>query len=134
MQGGVLVDSNVVLDILTNDSQWSAWSSQALEDAAERGPIVINPVIYTELSIRFERIEELDEAMAEFLYLDIPKAACFLAGKCFLKYRRGGGTKTSPLPDFFIGAHAMITGLSLLTRDPKRYRTNFPKLAVIAPE
>ena len=134
MRGGVLVDSNVVLDVLTDDSQWSAWSSRALEDAAERGPIVINPAIYAEISIRFERLEELDELMAEFVFLDIPKAACFLAGKCFLKYRRGGGMKASPLPDFFIGAHAMIAGLTLLTRDRQRYRTYFPKLTVIAPE
>ena len=134
MHGGVLVDSNVVLDILTDDPKWSVWSSMALEDAAERGPIVINPVIYAELSIRFERIEDLEEAIAEFLYLEIPKSACFLAGKCFMKYRRRGGTKASPLPDFFIGAHAMVAGLTLLTRDHQRYSTYFPKLAVIAPE
>jgi len=134
MSGGVLVDSNVVLDVLTNDPKWLDWSSRTLEDAAERGPILINPVIYAEISIRFERIEDLDEAMADFLYLDIPRAACFLAGKCFLKYRREGGVKASPLPDFFIGAHAMIAGLTLLTRDRQRYKTYFPKLTVIAPE
>ena len=131
---GVLVDSNVILDILTDDSRWSVWSSRALEEAAEQGPIFINAVIYAEVSVGVRRIEDLDDALTDFLYLDLPRAACFLAGKCFLKYRRGGGLKTSPLPDFFIGAHAMVGGLRLLTRDQGRYRSYFPKLAVIAPK
>lgn len=133
MRSGVLVDTNIILDILTNDLKWFAWSARALEEAANRGPILINAVIYAEVSTRFDRIEDLDESLADFLYLDVPRAACFLAGKCFLKYRRSGGVRSSPLPDFFIGAHAMVGGLTLLTRDVKRYRTYFPKLAITSP-
>jgi predicted nucleic acid-binding protein len=134
IHGGVLVDSNVILDILTNDQRWLMWSSQALEDAAEQGPIFINSVIYAEISVRFDRIEDLDESLVDFQYLEVPRAACFLAGKCFLKYRRSGGAKTSPLPDFFVGAHAMVGGLPLLTRDRGRYQSYFPKLKIIAPD
>jgi predicted nucleic acid-binding protein len=134
IHGGVLVDSNVILDILTNDQRWLMWSSQALEDAAEQGPIFINSVIYAEISARFDRIEDVDESLVDFQYLEVPRAACFLAGKCFLKYRRSGGAKTSPLPDFFVGAHAMVGGLPLLTRDRGRYQSYFPKLKIIAPD
>lgn len=134
IHGGVLVDSNVILDILTNDQRWLMWSSQALEDAAEQGPIFINSMIYAEISVRFDRIEDLDESLVDFQYLEVPRAACFLAGKCFLKYRRSGGAKTSPLPDFFVGAHAMVGGLPLLTRDRGRYQSYFPKLKIIAPD
>lgn len=130
---GILVDSNIIIDVLTDDPKWSSWSSRALASAADAGPIVINPIIYTETSIRFDRIEMLDAALADFLLLELPRAACFLAGKCFLKYRRQGGTKTGTLPDFFIGAHAMVAGMKLLTRDVGRYKTYFPKLDVIAP-
>ena len=128
-----LVDSNVIIDVLSDDPKWSEWSSQALEDAADDGTIAINPIIYSEVSIRFTRIEDLDEALIDFAFLDVPRPACFLAGKCFQSYRRLGGAKVSTLPDFFIGAHAMVSGLTLLTRDAARYRTYFPKLNVTAP-
>lgn len=131
----VIVDSNVLLDILTEDSRWLSWSSNALERIANQSRIVINPVIYGEVSIRFERIEELDEALplAIFEREDIPYEAAFLAGKAYLAYRRRAGTKSSLLPDFYVGAHAAIRGYRILTRDVARYRTYFPKLELIAP-
>jgi predicted nucleic acid-binding protein len=131
----VLVDSNVLLDIFTEDRRWLSWSSAALERAANESRLVINPVIYGEVSIRFERIEELDEALpsAMFEREAIPYEAAFLAGKAFVAYRRRTGIKTSPLPDFYVGAHAAIRGYRLLTRDISRYRTYFPKLTLVAP-
>jgi predicted nucleic acid-binding protein len=131
----VLVDSDVLLDVLTEDRQWFAWSSEALEQAAEAGRIVINPVIYAEISVRFSRIEDLEFALPKTM-VDreaIAYEAAFLAGKVFMAYRRRGGIKTSPLPDFFIGAHAATAGYRLLTRDPKRYRQYFPTIKVVAP-
>lgn len=130
-----LIDSNVLLDILTEDPRWMAWSGAALERAAESGPIVINPVIYGEVSIRFSRIEDLDDALPRdwIAREPIPFAAAFLAGKAFLAYRRRGGGRATPLPDFLIGAHAMIAGHDLLTRDARRYRTYFPRLKLITP-
>ena len=131
-----LVDSCVLLDVLTNDSQWCAWSSSALARCANEGLLHINPVIYAEVSIGFARIEEVEEALPQELFqrLPVPMEAAFLAGKVFLRYRRQGGVRTAPLPDFFIGAHAAVTGLRLLTRDRRRYRTYFPLLDVIAPD
>ena len=131
----VLVDSNVLLDIFTEDHRWLSWSSAALERTANESRIVINPVIYSEVSARFERIEELDEALPTTMFEReaIPYEAAFLAGKAFLAYRRRSGSKTSPLPDFYIGAHAAIRGYRVLTRDVTRYRTYFPKLTLIAP-
>jgi predicted nucleic acid-binding protein len=131
----VIVDSNVLLDIFTEDSRWLAWSSNALERAANEARIVINAIIYGEISIRFERIEELDEALppAVFEREDIPYEAAFLAGKAYLAYRRQAGTRSSLLPDFYVGAHAAIRGYRILTRDVARYRTYFPKLELIAP-
>jgi len=131
----VLVDANVLLDVMTEDARWLAWSADALEDAADRHRLVINPVIYAELSVRYSRIEALDAALpqASFDREAIPWEAAFLAGKAFLAYRRRGGAKRSPLPDFFIGAHAAIAGYQLLTRDAARYRTYFPRLSLIAP-
>ena len=131
----VIVDSNVLLDIFTEDSRWLSWSSNALEQIANDSRLVINPVIYGEISIRFERIEELDEALplAIFERENIPYEAAFLAGKAYLAYRRQTGTKSSLLPDFYVGAHAAIRGYRVLTRDVARYRTYFPKLALIAP-
>lgn len=131
----VIVDSNVLLDIFTEDSRWLSWSSTVLERIANESRIVINPVIYGEVSIRFERIEELDEALppAIFEREDIPYEAAFLAGKAYLAYRRQAGTKSSLLPDFYVGAHAAISGYRILTRDVARYRTYFPKLVLIAP-
>jgi predicted nucleic acid-binding protein len=131
----VIVDSNVLLDIFTEDSRWLSWSSNALERIANESRIIINPVIYGEVSIRFERIEELDEALppAIFEREDVPYEASFLAGKAYLAYRRQAGTKSSLLPDFYVGAHAAIRGYRVLTRDVARYRTYFPKLVLIAP-
>ena len=132
---GAMVDSCVLLDIFTEDARWLEWSAGVLADAADRDEIILNPVIYSEVSIRFDRIEELQAALTPdvFKYEPIPREAAFLAGKCFLKYRRRGGTRTAPLPDFFIGAHALISGLSLITRDTKRFKDYFPALNLIAP-
>jgi len=131
----VLVDSNVLLDVLTEDTQWYSWSSGALEEQAEEAVLAINPIIYAEVSIRFGRIEQLEEALPSRLFerAALPWEAAFLAGKCFVRYRRGGGARRSPLPDFYIGAHAAVRGWSLLTRDASRYRSYFPTLRLIAP-
>jgi predicted nucleic acid-binding protein len=131
----VLVDSNVLLDVLTEDSQWFGWSSETLAQQAEQGVLVINPIVYAEVSVGFERIEELEEALPSTLFRReaLPWEAGFLAGKFFRTYRRRSGVRRSPLPDFYIGAHAAVTGMALLTRDPARYRTYFPRLEVIAP-
>lgn len=131
----VLVDSNVILDIATQDPAWEHWSANALERAANEAVLVINPIIYAEVSIGFDRVEDLEHALPTDLYRRdvLPYEAAFLAGKAFLSYRRRKGSKTSPLPDFFIGAHAAIAGFRLLTRDAARYRTYFPKLTVISP-
>lgn len=130
-----LVDSNVLLDVLTEDARWFAWSSEALARRAGESALVINPIIYAEVSIGFARIEELDEALntAGFERRPLPWEAAFLAGKCFQRYRRRGGARTSTLPDFYIGAHAAVSGLALLTRDAARYRTYFPRLEIISP-
>lgn len=132
---GVLVDSNVILDVVTEDSKWFEWSAAALERLAETAVLIINPIVYSEVSIGFDRIEDLDRALpADFFRREpLPFSAGFLAGKCFLKYRRGGGARRSPLPDFYIGAHAAIAGHTLLTRDAARYRSYFPRLVLIAP-
>jgi predicted nucleic acid-binding protein len=131
----VLIDSNVLLDLMAEDSVWFSWSAKALAKAVESSRVVINPIIYAEVSIRYSRIEDLDEALPRTM-IDreaIPYEAAFLAGKAFRAYQRREGKKRSPLPDFFIGAHAAIAGYSLLTRDAARYRTYFPKLPLIAP-
>jgi predicted nucleic acid-binding protein len=131
----VLVDSNVLLDLMTEDARWSSWSSRAIASAAETLRLVINPVIYAEISIRYSRIEDLNAALPTTL-IDrepIPYEAAFLAGKAFRAYQERGGTKRSTLPDFFIGAHAAVAGYSLLTRDSARYRTYFPRLNLISP-
>jgi predicted nucleic acid-binding protein len=131
----VLVDSNVLLDVLEEDPVWFEWSSDALATNAELATLVINPVIYAELSVGFSRIEDLDEALPadRFLREPLPWEAGFLAGKCFLTYRRRGGERRSPLPDFYIGAHAAVRRMTLLTRDAARYRTYFPSLDVFSP-
>lgn len=132
---GTLVDSNVLIDVLSGDPAWGDWSTQALGTAGFEGPLVINPVIYAEVSHRYSRKEVLDrELPAEvFIRENVPWVAAFLAGKAYLDYRRRGGSRLSPLPDFFIGAHAAVTGLRLLTRDASRYRTYFPTVELIAP-
>jgi hypothetical protein len=132
----ILVDSNVLLDILTEDPVWFAWSSAKLAEGAENSTLCINQIIYAEVSLGFERIEDLEAALPEdaFTRLHLPYEAAFLAGKCFLRYRRDGGLKRSPLPDFLIGAHAAVGEMPLLTRDSARYHTYFPGLVLICPE
>lgn len=132
----VMIDSNVLLDVMTGDPQWRVWSAEAMERAADSGRLVINPIIYGEVSILYERIEALEAALPKAIFdrEAIPYEAAFLAGKSFLAYRRRGGAKRSPLPDFLIGAHAAVAGYRLLTRDAGRYRTYFPKLSLIAPD
>jgi len=132
---GVLVDSNVLLDVISSDPVRSAWSSTALAEAAEYTALVINPIVYAEVSITYSTIEALDAALPNALYQrePLPWEAGFLAGKCFLRYRRLGGTRSSPLPDFFIGAHAAVRRLALLTRDAARYRTYFPGIEILTP-
>ena len=130
-----LVDSNVLLDIATNDTRWFAWSSRALESAANESPLAINAIIYAEVSIGFERIEDLESAIPSSLFRRdaLPFEAAFLAGKAFLQYRRRGGGRATPLPDFYIGAHAAVADFRLLTRDARRYQTYFPSVELIAP-
>jgi predicted nucleic acid-binding protein len=121
---------------MTEDERWFPWASQSVERAADRHRLVINPIIYAEVSVRYSRIEDLDEALPETMFQrePLPYEAAFLAGKCFASYRRHGGSKVSPLPDFFIGAHAAVAGYQLLTREVARYRTHFPKLRLITPD
>lgn len=128
-----LVDANVLLDIATEDDRWFDWSAQALATAAGAGETAINPLIYAEVAAGFERIEDLDAALTGFRRLPLPYDAGFLAAHCFVRYRRAGGQRRSPLPDFYIGAHAAVAGLTLLTRDAGRYRTYFPRLTLITP-
>ena len=131
----VLVDSNVLLDVLTEDPGWFDWSSAALEEHAESAVLMINPIIYAEVAVRFDRIEALDEALPTDVFRrePLPYEAGFLAGKCFLRYRKYGGARRSPLPDFYVGAHAAVRGATLMTRDASRYRSYFPTLRLIAP-
>jgi predicted nucleic acid-binding protein len=131
----VLVDSSVLLDVMTQDSRWAAWSEEKLAWHAERDLLAINAIIYAEVSAHFASIEELDEALSptEFLRLPLPYEAGFLAAKCFLQYRRRGGKRSAPLPDFYIGAHAVTERLALLTRDVSCYRTYFPTIQLIVP-
>ena len=132
----ILVDSNVIIDVLSQDPAWSSWSEAALMDAADRGEIAINPIIYAEVASGFATMHDLDErlGLGEFRRLALPYEAGFIAGRAFVAYRRRGGARTSPLPDFYIGAHAAIAGLKLLTRDARRYAGYFPSVALIAPE
>jgi predicted nucleic acid-binding protein len=134
LAGGVLVDSNVLLDIFTEDARWAAWSEARLAEAFDAGQVVINPIVYAEISVAFERIETLEAALPERLGREeLPWEAGFLAGKRFIDYRRRGGVRRSPLPDFYIGAHAAVTGRALLTRDANRYRTRLPSVRLISP-
>jgi predicted nucleic acid-binding protein len=130
-----LVDSNVLLDVLTDDPPWAERSRAAMERAADEGRLAINPIIYAEVSVGYDRVEEVDAVLSpdDFTRLSLPWAAGFLAGKCFARYRRAGGKRRSPLPDFYIGAHAAVEGLTLLTRDPGLYRTYLPRLSVTTP-
>ena len=132
---GILVDSNIILDVFLDDPNWAEWSESKLEKFSAITKLYINPIVYSEISIGFKRIEELESVLnrAGFLMLDIPKEALFLAGKAFIKYRKNRGTKRSPLPDFYIGAHAAILEMELITRDESRYRTYFPTVKLISP-
>jgi predicted nucleic acid-binding protein len=132
----VLVDSNVLLDIFTVDPQWYEWSASALATVAEQSVLVVNPIIYAEISVRFDTIEELEDALpaSEFRRDPLPWESGFLTGKIFVEYRRRGGPKTSPLPDFYIGAHAAVAGFSILTRDRSRYQTYFPHVPLLTPD
>lgn len=130
----VLVDSNVLLDIFTEDATWFSWSSAIVAEHGESDLLAINPIIYAEISLEFSHIEDLDDALVDFSRLPLPWEAGFLAGRCLLQYRQRGGARGSPLPDFYIGAHASVSGLTLLTRDRARYRTYFPRLPIISPE
>lgn len=131
-----LVDSNVLIDVLAGDPLWGDWSERALVDALEEGVVFVNQVVYSEVSIGFPTIEECDWALEVqgVERIPLPWPAAFLAGRAFREYRRRGGQKRSPLPDFFIGAHAAVEGLRLLTRDAPRYRTYFPTVELIVPE
>ncbi len=132
---GVLVDSNVLLDVATNDANWADWSARALAEVAEHAILIINPIIYCEVSIGYSTIEAMDVVLPASLYHReaLPWDAAFLAGKSFLIYRRRGGLRRSPLPNFYIGAHAAIGHLAVLTRDAARYRSYFPTIEILAP-
>ena len=130
-----LVDSNVLLDVIQDDARWGSWSGAQLAAAFDRGPVVINPIVFAEVSTGFNRREDATEALdaLDFEYADLPWDAAFIAGKAFARYRRDGGIRRSPLPDFYIGAHALVSGMTLLTRDGTRYRSYFPKLKIVSP-
>jgi predicted nucleic acid-binding protein len=133
---GLLVDSNVILDIFLDDPNWADWSESALANYSVHTTLYINSIVYTEVSVGFGKIEELESALHKggFQMLEIPKEALFLAGKVYLKYREKKGIKRSPLPDFYIGAQAAVLGLDLITRDVARYQTYFPTVRLICPE
>jgi predicted nucleic acid-binding protein len=132
---GTLVDSNVILDILTDDPDWLNWSAQKLSELANQSELLINPLIYAEISVRFSKIEDLEDALPTgyFSKERIPWEAGFMAGKAFLQYRNNQGKRRSPLPDFYIGAHAAVKEYRLLTRDQGRYNTYFPTVELVSP-
>jgi len=131
----IFIDTNVLLDVVTDDPAWADWSQQQLEAAALRDRLAINPVVYAEFSSRFTQIQDIDAALAsaEIVVAEMPRSALFLAGQVFKAYRRRGGSRTSVLPDFFIGAHAAVLGAPLISRDASRYRSYFPTVELIAP-
>ncbi len=131
----ILVDSSVILDVFTNDPVWADWSQSMLGQYSQSHSLAINPIIYCEVSVGFQRIEELEDAVKAcgFQHLPLPREALFLAGKAFLSYRKRGGIRNSLLPDFLIGAHAAVAGMDLLTRDASRVQSNFPTVKIIAP-
>lgn len=135
MSEPVLVDSNVVLDIFTQDPKWFEWSANALQQAVDDSVAVINPIVYAEVSVYFSEIEELDIALPPDLFRrdPVPWSAAFLAGKAYRIYRNSAGAKRSPIPDFYIGAHAAVAGFRLLTRDPRVYRSYFPTVKLLSP-
>jgi len=136
MMNGVFVDSCVLLDLFTDDKDWGEWSENILEKYSQTNTLYINSIVYTEISIGFKKIEEVEKAISELniKVLEIPREALFLTGKAYLKYRKNKGTKNSPLPDFFIGAHVSVEKFSLITRDINKYKTYFPKVKLIHPE
>ena len=131
----ILIDSNVLFDLLSKDTNWYRWSADAVADAAGGSGLAINPIIYAEVSVRFRSPQEFDDAFpaTEFVREPLPYPAAFLAGKAHLAYRNRGGARFAPLPDFFIGAHAAVSGHRILTRDPRRFRRYFPSVELIAP-
>ncbi len=132
---GTLADSNAVIDVASRGSAWAEWSDRKLREALDRGRVVINPIVYAEVAVGYDTREELDRLLARGTYHreDLPWNAGFIAGRCFVDYRRRGGARRSPLPDFYIGAHALVQGYRLLTRDPRRYRTYFPRMELVCP-
>ncbi len=132
----ILIDSNILIDIFTEDDKWFDWSANKVAELSQFHQFVLNPMILAEISMSFKNIEDLIMALPSenFMHESIPLEAAFLAGKCFLNYRKRGGAKTSPLPDFFIGAHAAVSNYELITRDVSRYRTYFPSVSLIYPE
>jgi predicted nucleic acid-binding protein len=130
-----LVDACVILDLTTDDPKWADWSAEALAQAADEGPVIVNPIVYAEVSVDFSSIEDLDDVLsgADLRREPLPFEAGFLAGKAYVAYRRRGGTRRSPIADFYIGAHAAIRGHRLLTRDDGRYSTYFPKVTLLSP-
>lgn len=132
---GVFVDSNIALDVFLNDPKWADWSESILDQYDQLGPLYINAIVYSEISIGFKRIEDLESAIAKagLQMLEIPKEALFLAGKAYLKYKKRKGMKRTPLPDFYIGAQAAVQDLVLITRDVSRYRSYFPTVKLVCP-
>ena len=132
---GVFVDSCVLLDLFTNDQRWAEWSEKTLEKYSQTNTLYVNSIVYTEVSVGFNRIEEVESVISELgiKVLEIPREALFLAGKVFLKYRKNKGTKNAPLPDFFIGAHATMSRFDLITRESAKYKTYFPQVKLIVP-
>lgn len=128
-----LVDTNVLIDIIARDAKWFSWAETALRKAAEHSTLAINPIVFAEVSVKFDRIEDADAALIDFAREPLPYEAGFLAGKAFLAYKKRGGARRSPMPDFYVGAHAVVGRMALLTRDATRYRTYFPALHIIAP-
>ena len=135
LRPSTLVDSCVLLDVITGDEQWADWSAAQIAAAVDAGRVVINPLIYAEVSVGYQRVEELEELLpaADYEREPLPYLAGFAAGKAFVRYRRSGADKRSPMPDFYIGAHAAVAGYRLLTRDVRRYRTYFPTIDIVAP-
>lgn len=133
---GILIDSCVLLDLFTDDPNWAEWSEDTLETYSQTNTLYINSIVYTEISMGFKKIEDVEDAVTalDIKVLEMPREALFLTGKVFIKYRSNQGTKTSPLPDFFIGAHAAVSKFGLITRDVSKYRTYFPQVRLIHPE
>jgi predicted nucleic acid-binding protein len=132
----ILVDSNILLDIFTEDPNWFEWSASTLSEYKSHDRLAINQLIYAEVSSHFENAEEVEQALPSAIFerVNIPWEAAFLAGRCFIEYKARGGARTSPLPDFYIGGHAAIAGITVMTRDPRRFRTYFPQVKLICPE